>query len=316
MRRSRVSVRSRSWAEVARVAQVELHDAVARHVGAHPQRAALRIHAEDVADQEVARQVFARVGAHRHAEEQRLAEQLAVGRRQSLEQARQHFARRAAVELADQVLVRHRDEHRLADRPAALRDDGVELDVAGQRERHAARVVDLVAEIQRRAADLARAAREAADLRRERIDAVEAADERLGLEAVGIGEQQERRLLIRRHPQRVFPDARFGEHRRHLRGVEVRALELHARQQRAGQRQARPVFDLAAAADHAAGATAEQEGALELAQQQLRDCVEARRMVGADEDEQQIGFLAAEAGEDGAGGTFHGRAQVAIGLDC
>ena len=96
----------------------------------------------------------------------------------------------------------------------------------------------------------------------------------------------------------------------------MRALELHARQQRAGQRQARPVFDLAAAADHAAGATAEQEGALELAQQQVRDCVEARRVVGADEHEQQIGFLAAEAGEDGAGGAFHGRAQVAIGFDC
>ena len=108
----------------------------------------------------------------------------------------------------------------------------------------------------------------------------------------------------------------FGEHRRHLCGIEVRALELHARQQRAGQRQARPIFDLATAADHAAGAAAEQEGALELAQQQVRDCVEARRMVGADEDDQQIGFLAAEAGEDCAGGTFHGRAQVAIGIDC
>ena len=93
-------------------------------------------------------------------------------------------------------------------------------------------------------------------------------------------------------------------------------MNLHARQQRAGQRQARPVFDLAAAADHAARATTEQEGALELTQQQVRDGIEARRVVGADEDEQQVGFLAAEAGEHGAGGAFHGRAQVAIGLDC
>jgi hypothetical protein len=123
-------------------------------------------------------------------------------------------------------------------------------------------------------------------------------------------------LLIRRHAQRVFPDARLGEYRRNLCGIEMRAFELHAGQQGAGQRDAWPIFDLATAADHAAGTTAEDECALELAQQQIADCVEARCMVGADEGEQQIGFLATEAGEDGTGGAFHGRAQVAIGIDC
>jgi hypothetical protein len=96
----------------------------------------------------------------------------------------------------------------------------------------------------------------------------------------------------------------------------VRALERHARQQRAGQRHARPVLDLATAADHAAGAAAEQKRTLELTQQQTGNGIEARRVVGADEDEQQIGFLTTETGEDGAGGAFHGRAQVAIGIDC
>src|SRR6185503_545079 len=67
--------------------------------------------------------------------------------RYSLEQACQHFARRTSVELANEILVRHRYEHRLADRATALRDDGVDLDVAGQRERDAARVVDLAAEV-------------------------------------------------------------------------------------------------------------------------------------------------------------------------
>ena len=52
------------------------------------------------------------------------------------------------------------------------------------------------------------------------------------------------------------------------------------------------------------------------AQQQIDDRVEARGVVGADEDEQQIGFLATEAGEDSASGAFHGRAQVAIRIDC
>jgi hypothetical protein len=39
-------------------------------------------------------------------------------------------------------------------------------------------------------------------------------------------------------------------------------------------------------------------------------------VIGADEDEQKIGFLAAEPREHSAGGAFHGRAQVAIGIDC
>jgi hypothetical protein len=39
-------------------------------------------------------------------------------------------------------------------------------------------------------------------------------------------------------------------------------------------------------------------------------------VVGADEDEQQVGFLAAETGEYFTGGSFDGRAQVAIGFDC
>jgi hypothetical protein len=86
--------------------------------------------------------------------------------------------------------VRHRYEHRLADRATALRDDGVDLDVAGQRERDAARVVDLAAEVQRSSADLARAAGQPADLRRARIHTIEAANIRFGFEAVRIGEQQ------------------------------------------------------------------------------------------------------------------------------
>jgi hypothetical protein len=97
----------------------------------------------------------------------------------------------------------------------------------------------------------------------------------------------------------------------------VRALELHARQQRAGQRHARPVFDLATAADHAAGAAAEQKRTLELAQQQIGDSVSKRAAWSAPtKTNSRSGFLATETGEDAAGGAFHGRAQVAIGIDC
>ena len=126
---------------------MKLHHALRRHIGADPQRTALRVHAQNAADQEIAGAEFAGVGAHRHAQVQGLAEQLAVRCGQAFEHFRQHVARRAPVELADQILMRRGHEHRIADGPAALRDHHLDVDVARERERDAAGVIDLVAEI-------------------------------------------------------------------------------------------------------------------------------------------------------------------------
>ena len=126
-----------------RVAQVKLHDLVVVQHRADGERAARRVHADEVADQKVAVPILLPILGHHDAEEQRAARQLLIRRAQAFEELLEHLDRRPAVELPDEVAVALGDEHRLADRPAALRDDGVHLDVAAQRDADQAGAVDV-----------------------------------------------------------------------------------------------------------------------------------------------------------------------------
>ena len=63
-----------------------------------------------------------------------------------------------------------------------------------------------------------------------RKDAIQALHEGLGLEAVGIGQHQERRLLVGRDAQHVLPDPGLGKYGWHLRSIEMGAFQPHAGQ--------------------------------------------------------------------------------------
>src|SRR5262245_21510355 len=131
-----------------RVPQVELHDHAVADQRPHHQGAALAVDAHDVADQKVAMAIFLAVLAHDDAEEEGVPEQLLVVRIRLVVESLEDAARTAPIQLVDHVALAAGDEHRLADRPAALRHDRVHGDVAGERDADEPAAMNRVAEVE------------------------------------------------------------------------------------------------------------------------------------------------------------------------
>ena len=274
---------------------MELHDGVLVQQRADGERAALRVDAEQVADEEVALTVLLPVLAHHDAEEQRVTGEQAVALVEPVVQVAQHVERRPAVERADDVALAAGDEHRLADRPAALRDDGVDRDVA--RQRHA--------DQRRRAARGCRGTARCRPAARPplamppillavRVGEVEAAHEALGIEGERVGQDDE----VRGSPASTPSSARQrdasavglgSDSLSRWNGWMVTPGRIAAVSDTPGS-----LLDLAAAADHAAGRAAEQLPAAELRRDQRRHALEACRVVRRDEGDDQIRRGAAE----------------------
>ena len=123
------------------------------------------VDADEVADEEVAGlhvvQVQHRV--HGDAEEEVVADEGLVLGREASEEVAKVFQGALAVELHEQVALAAGDALELADGAAALGHDGLNDDVAGQRDAHDAVVVDVAAEEEGVAAGLAAAAGQAAN---------------------------------------------------------------------------------------------------------------------------------------------------------
>jgi hypothetical protein len=100
-----------------------------------------------------------------------------------------------AVELEDHVALAARDEHRLADRPAALRDDGVDHHVAVERHADEAATMHLVVQIERVLTRPAAAAGETAHQHRVGMCGVDGVEQRFHVDAEGIRQQDQLRRL-------------------------------------------------------------------------------------------------------------------------
>src|SRR5262249_7323261 len=98
--------------------------------------------------QEVAVSVLLAILPHHDAEVERVSEELLVVRAGVRVQILEYGAGAPPVELVDHVALAARDEHGLTDRPAALRDDGVDGDVARERAADRATPVHDVVEIE------------------------------------------------------------------------------------------------------------------------------------------------------------------------
>src|SRR5262245_57708961 len=194
-----------------RVAHVELHDAVRFELGADPQRAALRIHAEHIADQEIAGLHLRTLPRHREPDEERMTDELAIARRQFLEQCRKDIARRHAVELAQQVPVTGGDEHRIADRSTTLGHDRIDLHVAREREEDRAAAKSTLPQVEEIASRLSAAAREPADLERVRERTIETRQNIFGGEGEGVGDHEKLRTFAGLEVQGGFPLGAIGE---------------------------------------------------------------------------------------------------------
>ena len=166
------------------VAQVELDDRVRGDACADPQRAAVRIEAEDVADQEIAGADDLARARQRKADAERVAEARAVrlveGREQRAEQI--SFGRRPSsspIRLPSQAVTNSGSP---TGRQPWASTESID-DVAGEREQRPARAVHVAARHQSRGAGREHAAREPADHGRAGERAIESARAGLGVES-------------------------------------------------------------------------------------------------------------------------------------
>src|SRR6185503_17184038 len=98
------------------------------------------VQGHDAAHEEVAALELGARGIDREAEEGHVLADLRLALSELVQRLEQDLERGLAAELLDQVALAVRDHPRLADRAAALADDGHELDRALDRDHHAARV--------------------------------------------------------------------------------------------------------------------------------------------------------------------------------
>ena len=151
-------------------------------------------------------------------------------------------------------------------------------------------------------ARLAAAARDAADLAAVRVGAVEPVEEALGVERERIGQEDEMRRVAGSTPssarQRAASAAGIGQRF----GIEMNGVTRDARQHAGGEREARPLLDLVAAADHAAGRAAEQQSGAQLGRDQRGHAVELGRVVRRDEGDDQVRHGTVELGAHGGRG--------------
>ena len=128
---------------------------------------------------------------HLDADEQRVAEQRAIAVGERVVQRLQHVERRLVVELEDQVALAAGHHHRRSDRPAALRDDRIDREIAGERHPDHAGAERLAVGEQPVSPRHAAAADQPAELRRARERIVEPVDQPLRVAAERVHEHQQ-----------------------------------------------------------------------------------------------------------------------------
>jgi hypothetical protein len=212
----------------------------------------LAVAADQVAHEEVAAPEVDPVLVDHHAQVEPLLEQHTLLVRRARGQLPQSLECRSSGERADEVLVRVGHDVRVADRPAALGDDGMD---AGTREHdaHRAAVDDGVVDDQPVASRRACRGCHPADHREARPVGVESSQQPVDREGERVGEQHERRVVS----VEIAPaDDRVSVGR--LLEIEVQRRDVRVGQARGEQRERGPVFDLVTRADDGDHGHAEQ----------------------------------------------------------
>ena len=201
-------------------------------------------------------------------------------------------------------------QHR-PERTAALGHDGLDSHIAAQGQAHGPVMKHVVVQEQRILPGPAPAAGQTADLDCLRVGEIQARQQVVGMNGVGIGEQDEMRLEAGLHPQPFLPDTRpavgAGQH-----GVrEPDRLHFHVGQHCPGQSQRRHLLGLMPLANDAFPGTAQQMHRAKLFQNRGLNGLAMRPVVGRNEKEQRIGTPAAKLGlhvmddfRSGLGGVY------------
>ena len=237
--------------------------------------------------------------AHLDAGEERALEQVAIALVERLEQISQDGERRLAIELVGDVPFAARYQHRPADGPAPLGDDGVDGEISRKSDADRTAPERFVAEEQPVLTGRSAAAREPADLGHPRIGGVERADELGSVEGERIGEEQQVR------PFRANPEGlpqllgRAGGQFLHAKG-----LQVDPGQGCGGQRQRRLALHLVAVADDAECRAAEDQAPGKLALDQLAEADVGGPVMGRDEGGDEIRARSRERLTD-CGRRFH-----------
>ena len=165
------------------------------------------VDADEVADEEVAglHVVELQLGVHGDAEEEVVADEGLVLGREAAEEVAEVVKGALAVEGHEEIALALGDALELADGAAALGDDGLDDDVAGEGDADDAVVVDLVAEEEGVAAGAAAAAGKTADLDGGGEGVVEAGEDALARHGEGVHQHDEVRVVSLRDAEEPGP---------------------------------------------------------------------------------------------------------------
>jgi DNA-directed RNA polymerase subunit beta len=282
-----------------RVPQVKAHGLPGTRFIADGERAVVGVHAENVADQVpvVPGIVIERLG--RDAEEERRARQPLIAIRQPGQEVAQHLERRPAVELDDQVVLRPRHAHRLADGAAALGDDRVDRDGPGQGEADGPGAQHVPVGDEDVLAHALGRAGEAPGLDAPGECVVEAAHQVVDGKREGIRQDDELRPLERMDVEHRLPRARRRIGIRQAILLETKGSHVDAGKRRGGDRHGRPLLDFVSVADDAAARATDPVPGQECLGDRRDEIDGVRAVVRREEKECHDGRHADEAG--GAG---------------
>ena len=238
------------------VAQVELDQLPFFEHLAYGQAAGVRVRPHHVSDEEVALDGVFDQFVHHHSQEKGVPQQFAVPFRQFLKHAPNDFHRRFAIQFQQHVAVALGDAHGLADGTAALGHHRVHGDVAAEGQADGPGAQHLPVQEQRVPSLPAGAAGQAADLGGPGKGEVHPHQQVLDRERVGVGHHDKLRVTVCLHSDESFPFVGAGIQVGKPVRLKMEGLNVHVGENGGGYRDASPLLDLKAVANHAAARAA------------------------------------------------------------
>src|SRR5437868_5488776 len=154
----------------------------------------------------------------------------------------EHLEGGPLIEAEQHVAVAARNEQGGPDRSAALSDDGIDDDIARQRESHGACTPGLATEKQPGAPWFTAPAGQATHLQNPRIGPIQPGHELSRVTGERVGNNYQGEPLLGRYADERVPHVRAGLSPWELVHIQVKGDEPHAWEQRAGEREGRPLL--------------------------------------------------------------------------
>src|SRR5665213_95318 len=241
---------------------MKLHGLARAHVVCQRDRPAFLIYADDVSDQEIAPAKLLAVFADGATDQQPVLQQLLLVVAHRGNDIPQRLHRGTAAKLLDDVIMRFGDDERLADRPAALADDGLDFDGAAETDADEAFVEGFIVAHQHVHPGVAPAAGHPADERQARRRRFQRGQKWIERRGERIAKPDQRpRFLPDTQPvlqlggifNRLAPRRPTGD---------MKWMHAHARKRPGQHRDPRKLLDFPHIADHALGTAT--DGALRI----------------------------------------------------